>query len=69
MSRETRIFVMPADGRRVRFPAPDGRVLANTGAMVPQSQYWLRRVRDQDVVITERPTRTAPEAAAPPEEG
>lgn len=69
MSRETRIFVQPAPGRRVRFPSPDGRVLANTGAMVPQSQYWLRRVRDEDVIITNRPTRPTPEADAAPEEG
>lgn len=41
------IKVVPADGRRVRYP--DGRELPDKGDTVPRDSYWLRKIADGDV--------------------
>lgn len=50
MSTET-IAVRPAKGLIVRDPGT-GKALPATGAQVPKTAYWLRRLRDGDVVDT-----------------
>lgn len=41
--------VRPAEGRMV--PDPDrGDVLPSEGRTVPKSQWWMRRLRDGDVL-------------------
>lgn len=61
MTQET-VFVKPAAGRQVRDPATKKHIPAE-GIKVPRSSYWLRRLRDGDVLAAdpaaegERPTR------------
>jgi hypothetical protein len=51
------IFVTPAPGRSV--PDPDrGDLLPEDGRKVPQTTYWLRRVDDNDVVVSDVQTST-----------
>lgn len=45
------MFVKPKDGLIVRDPATK-RIIAAEGSEVPQSGYWMRRLRDGDVEIT-----------------
>lgn len=45
----TTIKIIPAQGRRVRFP--DGRLLPAEGAEVEHDLYWTRRIADGDVVV------------------
>lgn len=53
-------FLVPADGKSVRDP--DTRTaLPAAGAVKPQTQYWLRRVRDGDVTVGTAPA-SAPSA-------
>jgi len=40
------ITLKPAEGRRVRHP--DGRLLEEAGEPVAPSEYWTRRLTDQD---------------------
>lgn len=58
------MFVKPGtapDGRPLLVRDPDTkRALPAEGAEVPRNQFWLRRLRDRDVV----PTTTAPPVAA-----
>ncbi|WBV42731.1 DUF2635 domain-containing protein [Pseudoroseomonas cervicalis] len=43
------MFVKPAPGRAV--PDPDLRdFLPEEGRDVPRTDYWLRRIRDEDVI-------------------
>lgn len=44
------MFVLPAEGRPVRDPVTKRHIPAS-GAEVPESTYWLRRLRCGDVVI------------------
>jgi hypothetical protein len=39
--------------------APNGRLLSPLGEDVPETQFWIRRLRDKDVVTAE-PNPTAP---------
>lgn len=55
------MFVKPAEGRQVRDPASK-RPIPAAGANVPQDSYWIRRLRDGDVVAANPP-------AAPPAHG
>jgi Protein of unknown function (DUF2635) len=48
------MFVIPAPGRQVRNPITKQHLPA-TGAEVPESAYWLRRVQAGDVVVAEAP--------------
>lgn len=57
------MFVKPKDGLVVRDPATK-RALPAEGAEVPETGYWMRRLRDGDVVES---TPAAP-AAAPVKE-
>ena len=43
------MYVKPAVGLRVRDPRT-GEPLSAEGAVVPVSGYWLRRLRDGDVL-------------------
>lgn len=54
------MFVIPKH-KTVRDPVTK-RAIPPTGAEVPMNGYWMRRVRDKDVVIGEEP---APAKAAP----
>lgn len=45
-------FVVPAEGRTVVKPET-GVALDAAGEVVPRTQFWLRRLRDGDVI--ERP--------------
>jgi hypothetical protein len=49
------IVVKPAEGLLVRNPDRGFRPLEAAGEAVPLTEYWLRRLRDGDVV------RVAPE--------
>lgn len=62
------MFVKPAPGARVRYPAPaHTHILSAEGAEVEDSPYWQRRLRDRDVVkATPPPAAAAPAAPAPP---
>ena len=54
-------YVKPERGKRV--PNPDtGVPLPVEGAQVPKNQYWLRRLQDGDIVVTE--TRKKPSKKA-----
>jgi hypothetical protein len=44
------MFVKPAPGRQVRDPISK-RHLPAEGADVPATGYWLRRVREGDVLV------------------
>lgn len=44
------MFVKPAAGHRVYDPATR-QPLPPEGSEVPRNQYWLRRLRDGDVII------------------
>lgn len=48
MSKET-VFVRPAAGRVVRDPVTR-EALPEGGLEVPRNSYWLRRLRDGDVI-------------------
>lgn len=52
----TLVRVKPAEGLTVLNPDRDMRPLDPKGEEVPRSMYWLRRLRDGDVVeITGEP--------------
>ncbi len=57
------MFVIPKH-ETVRDPVTK-RAIAPTGAEVPMNGYWMRRVRDKDVVIGEAPAAATPAKAAP----
>jgi hypothetical protein len=44
------VKVKPAPGLKVRFPET-GAALPEEGREVPETTYWLRRLRAGDVVI------------------
>lgn len=49
------VFIKPASGPDglpllVRDPSPSGKPLDPAGEWKPTTQYWLRRLRDKDVV-------------------
>lgn len=46
------MFVIPAPGVMVRDPDTK-RHLPAEGAEVPETGYWLRRVRDGDVILVQ----------------
>jgi len=56
----TRVL-MPAEGRRVRFPVT-GKLLKDTGEPIVWSSYWHRRFEAGDVV--DAPAKAAPAAPA-----
>lgn len=48
------IYVKPAPGRLVRHPET-GEIVPEGGMAVPRVSYWLRRVKDGDVVQCANP--------------
>jgi len=51
--RVQRILVQPAtEGLKVPIPGRPGQYLPDDGALVPFDSYWLRRLKDGDVVTT-----------------
>lgn len=66
------MFVKPTPGRKVRDPLTK-RHLADAGAEVPSSTYWLRRLDAGDVVAAEAAKPVAPveteKAAVKPAKG
>lgn len=63
------MFVKPRKGLKVRDPVTKG-LLPEAGALVSNSIYWTRRLRDHDVEECSPPseTETASTAAQPKEE-
>ena len=61
------MFVKPAPGLKVREPLSH-RLLEEAGRHVPENGFWMRRVRDGDVIRVEtdeeREAREAAESAA-----
>ncbi len=54
MPHSTTMLVVPAvrDGRPLRIADPQsGQYLPATGAVVPRSAFWLRRLKDGDVQL------------------
>lgn len=51
-------YLKPADGRLVRDPVT-GKHLASTGEDKPRNSYWLRRLKDGDVVEAKRPRKSS----------
>lgn len=45
-----KIFLKPAEGRQVRDPATKEPLPAE-GDFKPRNSYWLRRIKDGDVVM------------------
>ena len=48
------LHIKPRDGVRVRDPH-SGRALARAGEHKPRTTYWLRRLRDGDVIDLSAP--------------
>jgi len=59
MPYPTTMFVRPADGLKIRDPET-GNYLPETGQIVPRTPFWLRRLKDGDVVESTFTTPTAP---------
>ena len=53
------MFVKPADGLKVRDEA-SGQHLPPEGKEVPETTYWLRRLRSGDVVRIDPPAPETP---------
>lgn len=60
MSNRQKKLIVPDEGRLV--PKPGGGTLARNGEVLALTSYWLRRERDGDVILKDRPKR-APKAA------
>lgn len=57
----TRMFVKPKPGLKVREPNPPYAHIPEEGKEVPADSYWMRRVRDGDVIQVEPPVTPAGE--------
>ena len=57
------MYVKPAPGLSIRDPDLLD-LLPESGRLVPDSDYWLRRVRDKDVELADPPAEEV-KAAAP----
>ena len=55
------MFVKPAPGRLVRDPHTK-RPLPAEGCEVPETSYWLRRLRSDDILKTAPPAPLATDA-------
>jgi len=49
MAHPTTVSVRPASGLKIRDPET-GHYLPETGQIVPRTPFWLRRLKDGDVV-------------------
>lgn len=54
---KTKLFVRPAEGCVVSMPESGYTLLPESGARVPLTQYWLRRLACGDVVEVKNPSR------------
>ena len=59
MSHSDTFFIKPALGIRVPDPAT-GEYLPEGGLLMPRSGYWLRRLKDGDVVEVAQSANPAP---------
>lgn len=65
----SRIFVKPKKGMLVRDPISK-QMLPENGKAVTKSTYWLRRIKDGDVVLTTKGgVEKAPEKSKETKEG
>lgn len=51
----SRLYVKPAPERSVPVPEKGGQLLGEQGEWVPRDAYWLRRLKDNDVIEAEPP--------------
>lgn len=58
------MYVKPAPGLSIRDPDLKD-LLPASGRSVPDTDYWLRRVRDKDVSEAEAPVEDESPASAP----
>lgn len=58
------MYVKPAPGLSIRDPDLKD-LLPESGRLVPDTDYWLRRVRDNDVIEAEAPAEDESPAPAP----
>lgn len=58
------MYVKPAPGLSIRDPDLKD-LLPASGRFVPDTDYWLRRVRDNDVIKAEAPAEDESPAPAP----
>ena len=58
------MYVKPAPGLSIRDPDLKD-LLPASGRFVPDTDYWLRRVRDNDVIEAEAPAEDESPAPAP----
>lgn len=56
MPHPTTFFIRPARGIRIADPQT-GEYLPEGGQLMPRSGFWLRRLKDGDVVETSPATR------------
>lgn len=56
-----KIYIKPAPGLKVR--TPQGDFLPEEGATVERNSFWVRRIKDHDVVETEPPKTKKPAKA------
>ena len=50
----TRLYVKPGEGRAVPDPERGGELLPAEGQSVPNTAYWQRRLKDQDVIAEDQ---------------
>ena len=64
MSYPTTFFIKPAPGLKIADPET-GEYLPETGKVMPRSAFWLRRVKDGDVLEADpQPAPAKPVAKA-----
>lgn len=64
----TTVFVRPAPGIRIADPET-GQYLPEVGLLVPRSGFWLRRLKDGDVLEAEQSPIKAEQTARETGEG
>lgn len=60
------MFVKPAPGLRIR--GPNRQLLPAEGAEVPESSFWMRRLRSGDVALAPAPIEVVPTNQIPESE-
>lgn len=56
--QKEKIYVKPAEGKKVRLPASlNGALMPEEGMLVPDDSYWRRRQRGGDVIKCKAPTK------------
>jgi len=64
MPHPNTFFVKPASGFRITDPQA-GDYLPEGGRLVPRNGYWLRRVKDGDVVVVQQGHASAAQTPNP----